>query len=328
MTSEIVLSESHSKQVVALSPLQKKSIAEIKEDEAYRKAIIKVMVCGKANEGAHYGKVPGIKNNLVYKDGIQFLAESYYIGYGEPALSKEIRPITLPDGQVIDHYEVTAKVPIFNRVTGEVITVGVGSCSSLESKYRYRGEERRCPKCGNPTIIKGKSQYGGGWICYDKKGGCGAKFKDGDHEIEGQPVGKTENLNPSDVLDTVISMAIKRAKGRNTLEVTGMSRFFQLTPDISDDGPMYDGSREQEYEPPPPPPPPPGRAKPDPQEAEMLHQKLLEKHKDIELVESWVRMHTKGKFSDVRKVETNGQLKKLIDLYSGVAEAEPSLTGE
>ena len=30
--------------------------------------------------------------------------------------------------------------------------------------------ELTCPICGQPTVIKGKEQYGGGYICYKKKG--------------------------------------------------------------------------------------------------------------------------------------------------------------
>lgn len=33
-----------------------------------------------------------------------------------------------------------------------------------------------CPKCGKEAIAKGTEQYGGGWFCSKKKGGCGAKF--------------------------------------------------------------------------------------------------------------------------------------------------------
>lgn len=38
------------------------------------------------------------------------------------------------------------------------------------------GKDKTCPKCGKPAIIKGKAEYGGGWLCYKAKGGCGAKF--------------------------------------------------------------------------------------------------------------------------------------------------------
>ena len=33
-----------------------------------------------------------------------------------------------------------------------------------------------CPACGAAAIIKGKEEYGGGWLCFKAKGGCGTKF--------------------------------------------------------------------------------------------------------------------------------------------------------
>jgi len=33
-----------------------------------------------------------------------------------------------------------------------------------------------CPACGVAAIIKGKEEYGGGWLCFKKNGGCGTKF--------------------------------------------------------------------------------------------------------------------------------------------------------
>lgn len=36
-----------------------------------------------------------------------------------------------------------------------------------------------CPKCGKvKPVIKGKEEYGGGWVCFKKKGGCGATWQD------------------------------------------------------------------------------------------------------------------------------------------------------
>lgn len=65
-----------------------------------------------------------------------------------------------------------------------------GSCNSRESKYRYRDAKRVCPACHQASIIKGKTEYGGGWLCFKKQGGCGAKYADGDQAIEGQPAGR------------------------------------------------------------------------------------------------------------------------------------------
>ncbi len=36
--------------------------------------------------------------------------------------------------------------------------------------------QNQCPKCGKDAIIKGQEQYGGGWTCWKKRDGCGAKF--------------------------------------------------------------------------------------------------------------------------------------------------------
>jgi len=40
-----------------------------------------------------------------------------------------------------------------------------------------------CPKCGKETVIKGAPQYGGGYVCWKKQGGCGAKFGENDPQI-------------------------------------------------------------------------------------------------------------------------------------------------
>jgi len=36
-----------------------------------------------------------------------------------------------------------------------------------------------CPACGADAIIKSKAEWGGGWVCYKKRGGCGVKWPEG-----------------------------------------------------------------------------------------------------------------------------------------------------
>jgi hypothetical protein len=50
--------------------------------------------------------------------------------------------------------------------------------NSLDNDNKPIQKKTLCPNCGKDTIIKGKPEYGGGWVCYSKKGGCGAKFTD------------------------------------------------------------------------------------------------------------------------------------------------------
>jgi hypothetical protein len=102
----------------------------------------------------------------------------------------------------------------------------------MESKYRYREGKRKCPACGSEAIIKGKAEYGGGWLCFAKKGGCGAKYKDGDPTIECQQAGRIESEDPADQYNTVLKMAKKRAHVDATLTATAASDIF--TQDVED----------------------------------------------------------------------------------------------
>src|SRR5690606_1944331 len=63
------------------------------------------------------------------------------------------------------HREYEVRCTLTHITSGRVFGEGVGICSTHESKYRYRKAERTCPACGNTTIIKGKKEYGGGWLC-------------------------------------------------------------------------------------------------------------------------------------------------------------------
>lgn len=136
-------------------------------------------------------------------------------------------------------YTVTCQLHRGDYLMGE----GSGSCNSWESKYRYRKSERVCPSCGKDSIIKGKAEYGGGWLCFQKKGGCGAKFKAGDSAIEAQIVGKVTNPEIFDQVNTILKMANKRAKIAATLNATSAHEFF--TQDMED-------IQQQQPESPPP----------------------------------------------------------------------------
>ncbi len=116
---------------------------------------------------------------------------------------------------------------------GEQLIASVdGSCNSWEKKYRYRSADRVCPSCGKAAIIKGREEYGGGWLCFKKKGGCGKKFDDGDKTIEGQDSGQVKNVDIADQINTLLKMADKRALVAATLIATGLSEYF--TQDIED----------------------------------------------------------------------------------------------
>lgn len=120
----------------------------------------------------------------------------------------------------------------FLHLGERIIGSAEGSCNSWETKYRYRQAARICPNCKQETIIKGKAEYGGGWLCFAKKGGCGAKFKDGDPAIEDQQLGQIKNPDPADQANTVLKMADKRALVAAVLITVGASDYF--TQDVDD----------------------------------------------------------------------------------------------
>ncbi len=131
-------------------------------------------------------------------------------------------------GESFFYYQVKGRAYRGDYLIGE----GIGSCSSWETKYRYRKGERKCPQCEVEAIIKGKAEYGGGWLCFQKKGGCGAKFKDGDPIIEKQDVARRPNPDIADQVNTILKIAVKRAKVATTINATSASEFF--TQDVED----------------------------------------------------------------------------------------------
>ena len=176
-------------------------------------------------EGVDYGKIPGTGDKpTLLKAGAENL--SFLFG---------LRPTF----ELIDSIEDWDRGLFYYRYrctlhdgAGRLVANSEGSCNSRETKYRYRNEDRKCPRCGKATIIKGREQYGGGWLCYAKKGGCGAKFPDGDPVIEGQATGKVENTEPFELVNTLQKMAQKRALVAAVLVGTGASQFF--TQDVED----------------------------------------------------------------------------------------------
>lgn len=179
-------------------------------------------------QGIDYGVIPGTTKPTLLKPGAEKICT--FFGYAP-------------------HYEITAEIedwsgerfgePLFYyrfscqlRKNGEPVGEGIGSASTWESKYRYRTAGRKCPGCGAEAIIKGKEEYGGGWLCFAKKGGCGAKYKAGDPAIDGQTAGKVANPDIADVINTVQKMGQKRAYIAACLSATGASQYF--TQDVED----------------------------------------------------------------------------------------------
>jgi len=172
-----------------------------------------------------YGIIPGTPKPTLYKPGSDKLCELYGLADTYEITSR----IEDWDRNLFD-YEI--RCTLLSKRDGGIVGTGMGSCNSYEGRYRWRDGQRKCPNCSKATIIKGKAEYGGGWLCFAKKGGCGAKFKDGDKSIEGQQTGRVENDDIPTLKNTILKMAKKRAKVDATLGVTRSSGIF--TQDVED----------------------------------------------------------------------------------------------
>ncbi len=174
-------------------------------------------------ESIDYGRIPGTDKPTLLKPGAEKLCTLF-------GLTSRFELVRSAEDWTGSQFE---REPFFYYLyrcqlwRGDTILAeGDGSCNSFEQKYRYREAQRRCPACGLAAIIKGKEEYGGGWLCFKKKGGCGMKFADDDTEITSQPVGRVPNENIADQVNTIQKMAQKRALIAATLLAVNGSEFF------------------------------------------------------------------------------------------------------
>jgi hypothetical protein len=177
-------------------------------------------------EGQDYGVIPGTSKNTLLKPGAEKLSRFFGLS---PRFRVEKEIENWEAEEPFFYYRVHCT--LYRMGTDIIVAEGFGSCNSKEKKYRWRTGERICPNCGEAAIIKGKAEYGGGWVCWNRKGGCGSKFADNDPAITSQ---NTQIINPDmeDLPNTLLKMAKKRAFIDATLTATNASEFY--TQDMED----------------------------------------------------------------------------------------------
>lgn len=190
---------------------------------ARRESIVQLMREA-MEQDVDYGVIPGCKKPSLYQPGAQKLLNLFQL---DPEF--EQMPDAVLEQEFILH---SYKCTLFHAPSGLRIASGVGSCNSREEKYGKRDAKRKCPRCSAEQIIEGKEEYGGGFLCWKKKGGCGAKFLENDPAIVDQPAGKVPNENIWEQENTLRKMAQKRALIAATLNATGASDIF--TQDVED----------------------------------------------------------------------------------------------
>jgi hypothetical protein len=166
-------------------------------------------------EGVDFGAIPGTGDKKVLlKPGAEKLAEVY--GYA-PEIEIEERKEEWQAQPPFFHY--IAKARLVKKSTGVVVAEGVGSCNSMETKYRYRWENN----------WHDTKPEGDGWVQKPKRNGGGFFWSR-----------RVINEDTADLANTILKMAKKRALVDATLSATRSSELF--TQDLDDFTPESDAT--------------------------------------------------------------------------------------
>ena len=212
----------------AAAPPMELTIVELRrQHDLVQQCMREVMV-----EGHHFGVIPGTDRKALLKPGIEKLCALFQLTATYQTAIRE-----LPNG----HREYRATCTLTHRGTGVVVGNGEGSCSTMESKYRWRLASRKCPDCQQEAIRKSKN--GPGFYCWSKIGGCGAQFPEGDRRIIDQVLGRIENVDIADQWNTVLKMAQKRAASSATQSALACSDIFAEDDEQADEGDDYEPKR-------------------------------------------------------------------------------------
>ena len=189
----------------------------------------------------HYGVIPGCGDRKVLlKGGADVLRLAYGL---TPKIEKTVTD--LPGG----HREVSAECSLFSS-SHICVGQGFGSCSTMETKYRYRT---------GPSTPTGKPVPKEYWDLRKSDpgrakailGGDGYSTKKIDNRWEIVQVGeRVENPDPADCYNTVLKMAVKRAYVAAVITATSTSDI--LDQDLEEEFPDI-AQPVQEMEPPAPP---------------------------------------------------------------------------
>lgn len=182
---------------------------------------VKALMASCMEDGMHYGKIPGCGSKpTLLQPGAQKLTLMFGM-----ADTYEIAREDLPSG----HREYTVTCRLVSKSTGRVQGSGVGLCSTMEKKYRYRNvSDFEITDEPIPQDAKERKQE------YRKKG-FGMKKVDGMWcWVKYNDSAQQENPDIADTYNTVLKMSCKRALVAAVLNTFAVSDLF--TQDIEDLG--------------------------------------------------------------------------------------------
>jgi hypothetical protein len=179
-----------------------------------------------------YGTIPGCGNRpTLLKPGSEKLCALFRLG--DRITKEEVRD--LPNG----HREYELTIELYHMPTNIAVSQGVGTCTTMESKYRFRVAPKTVTDRPVPREYWDARNAGDKQATEALLGGKGFGTKKVDNQwyiTEGSDE-KVEHDNPADYYNTVRKMAKKRAKVDATISATGASAIFtQDVEDLRDNG--------------------------------------------------------------------------------------------
>lgn len=187
-------------------------------------------------EDEHYGVIPGTKKRSLYKQGAEKLSMMFRL-----APEYEIERIDMENG----HREVNVVCRIIHIPSGTIQAQGVGSCSTMESKFRYRNVsgydvlDEAIPKDAKDNKAAYRKK-GFGMQKDDELGWVWVKYRSSERQ---------ENPDIADTYNTVLKMGKKRAHIDAVLTATAASDIFTQDYEPDDDTPKSEAPIQYDTEP-------------------------------------------------------------------------------
>ena len=105
---------------------------------------IQALMKNALQEGTHYGTVPGCgKKPTLLLPGAEKIALMFGWSYDTVVSQRDLEG---------GHREYTVTVKLIDRKTGQLMGTGIGLCTTMESKYRYRKDKRTNKRFENTDI--------------------------------------------------------------------------------------------------------------------------------------------------------------------------------
>jgi hypothetical protein len=174
-------------------------------------------------EGEHFGKIPGCGDKpSLLKPGAEKLGFTFRL---RPEF--DVVPVDWPNG----HREYQVKCRLYHIPTGVPVGDGVGTCTTMEGKYRYRWDNtgREVPQ--EYWKNRDKDLLGGPFNTTRKVDGKWFIFQ------------RVEHDNPADYYNTCEKMGKKRAHVDAILTATAASDIF--TQDVEDMPEVIPGAKKE-----------------------------------------------------------------------------------